>query len=297
MPFAVVGREMASERDLASAAATVVSDRFFEVMGIPLVAGRTFRATDARPDAPAVVVVSRETARRYFGGDPLGALIRLAERDGHPALDATVVGVASDTANPDLDQAIAPMIYLLDAHRPTRRTHLVVRGAAPAALVAPLRTAIRDVDPDVATFQLRTLTDAFADELSSSVLLGALFAAFAVVAVLLAAAGLYAVMAYTVSQRTPEIALRLALGASTSVVAREVVGGTLRLALLGSAFGVAGALALAQTMRTVLYGVTPTDPSTYAAAVLLAIVSATVASLNPMRRAASVDPLQSLRRG
>lgn len=295
--FTIAGRPAATERDMLTTGGAIVSDRFFEVVGIPLVAGRAFTPADARPDAPAVAVVSRETARRYFGGNAVGAIIDLPAQDGAPALAATIVGVSRDTANPDLDRQPEPMLYLLDTHRPSRWTQLVVRSATPAALAAPLRAAIRAVDPDLATFQLRTVTAAFADETSSSVLLGALFAAFAGVAVLLAAAGLYGVMSYAVSQRTPEIAVRLALGASTGAVARDVVGRTVRLALAGSVFGLAGAYALARAMHSMLYGVTPSDPSAYAGAVVLATVSALVASWLPMRRAASVDPIQSLRRG
>lgn len=293
--FTIAGHEAVSDRDRPSAGVVIVSDRFFDVMGIPIVAGRAFTAADARTDASAVAVVSRETARRYFAGDAVGAVVHLPGRDGLPALDATIVGIARDTANPDLDQALPPMLYVLDAHRPARKTLLIVRGEHPAALAAPLRAAIRDVDPDIAIFQLRTVTEAFADELSSSVLLSALFAAFAVVAVLLAAAGLYGVMSYAVSQRTPEIAVRLALGASTGAVARDVVGRTLSLALVGSLFGLAGAFALAQTMQSILYGVTSSDPATYGSAVVLAALSAVVASWIPMRRAAAVDPLTSLR--
>lgn len=293
--FTIAGRPAPTGRDTPTSGGAVVSDRFFEVLGIPLVAGRAFRPADAQRDAPAVAVVSRETARRYFDGEAIGAILHVSAQEGAPAVNATIIGVASDTANPDLDQRLEPMIYLLDAHRPARRTQLVVRGMPAAALATPLRAAIREVDPDLATFQLRTVSAAFADEASSSVLLGALFATFAGVAVLLAAAGLYGVMSYAVSQRTPEIALRLALGASTGAVARDVVGRTVRLALIGSLFGLAGAYGLAQTMRSVLYGVTASDPASYAGAVALAAVSALVASWLPMRRAASVDPIQSLR--
>jgi putative ABC transport system permease protein len=291
----VLGRETVTERDAPSVGLIVVSDRFFEVFGIPVMAGRGFTRADARPEGPAVAVVSDEASRRYFGGDPLGTTIRVPAPNGGAPQDVTVVGVARDTANADLDQALTPVVYMLDAHRPARRAHLVVRGSAPAALAMPLRAAIRDVDPDVAPFQLRTLTEAFADELSSSVLLGALFVAFAGVAVLLAAAGLYGVMSYVVSQRTPEIAVRLALGASTRAIGREVVGRTMRLALIGALAGLAGAYALAQTMGSLLYGVTASDPMTYGGAVLLALASAAVAAWTPMRRAAAVDPLQSLR--
>ena len=225
----------------------------------------------------------------------MGATIRLPATDGRAALDATIIGVARDTANPDLDQAMNPMLFLLDEHRPARATHIILSAAAPARLAADLRQAIRDVDPDLPASQLRTVTEQFADEASSSVLLGSLFAAFAIVAVLLATAGLYGVVSYSVSQRTPEIAVRMALGASAREIARQVVGGSVRLAALGTLLGLAGAFGLAKAMAAILFGVSASDPATYAAAAVVALSAAVVASWIPMRRAATVDPIQSLR--
>jgi putative ABC transport system permease protein len=262
-----------------------------------VIAGRGFEAAD-QSSPRAVAVVSAETARRYWAGgaaEAVGAAIRLPAIDGRPALDASVIGVARDTANPDLDQVMNPMLFLLDEHRPARATHIVLSAEAPARLAADLRRAISDVDPDLPASQLRTVADSFADETSSSRLLGALFAAFAIVAILLATAGLYGVVSYSVSQRTPEIAVRMALGASAREIGRQVVGGSLKLATLGTVLGLAGAFLLARAMAAILFGVSSTDPATYAAAAAVALAAAVVASWIPMRRAATVDPIQSLR--
>ena len=292
----IVGRDATTDRDRPSAGLIVVSPDYFRALGIPIVAGRAFTAADAAGDL-AATVVSQETARRYWGdaATAIGGLIRVAAPADGPALEATVVGVARDAANPLTMLAPEPMVVLLDEHRPMRSTHLVVRGPGAAGLGPALRDALRDAEPDL-PFRLRTVVERFADENSSNQLLSGLFAAFAVVALLLATAGLYGVVSYAVSQRTPEIAVRMALGASRREIARDVVGSSLRLTVIGAVAGLAGALALAQTMTSLLFGVSATDGATYAGAAAVAVVAALVAAWIPMRRAAAIDPIQSLRR-
>jgi putative ABC transport system permease protein len=289
----IVGRHAATERDRPAAALAVVSADYFAVTGIPILAGRAFTAGDEAA-AAATAVVSREAARRFWG-DPAAAVGRQLRvvTPGAAPLAVTVIGVSRDTANPMVVQAPDPMVLLLDAHRPTRDTYLVVRASAPGIGPA-LRTALREIDGDLA-FRLRTVPERFADENSSNALLAGLFAAFALVALLLATAGLYGVVSYAVSQRTAEIAVRLALGASAGTIARDVVGGSLRLALAGAAVGLLGALALARAMASLLFGVTATDGPTYLGAAAVAVAAALVATWVPMRRAAGVDPIQSLR--
>lgn len=293
--FDVAGQEAAS-RERPAAGLIVASTDVFAVTGIPILAGRAFERADAA-SADAVAVVYAETARRYLGGVPqaVGARLRLDGTSGSAPLDVRVIGVARDTANPDLDLAPSPQIVVLDEHRPARRQYLLVRSASAASLATAVRDAFRDVDADLPATDIRTVDAAFAEEVSSSALIGALFAAFGAVAMLLATAGLYGVMAFVVSQRTPEIAVRMALGASRRDVAREVVGRTARMAGLGLALGLAGGLALAQSMTSMLYGISPGDPLTYAGAGVLTIGAALVAAWVPMRRAALVDPIESLR--
>lgn len=294
--FDIAGRSAATDRDRPSTGLVVTSPDFFAVLGIPLAAGRGFEAADA--GGVPVAVISQEAARRYWGGaaQAIGAVVRLPASGGAPPLEASIVGVSRDTADPMLDGPAPPMLFVLDDHRPTRSMTVVVRSATPAALAPALRAAIRDTDADLPAYRLRTVTEGFADETSSNQLLAGIFAAFAVVAVLLAIAGLYGVMAFGVSQRTPEIAVRLALGASTGEIARDVVGRSLRLTAVGAAIGLAGAFALAQTIRSILFGITPADPATYAGAIVVALVGAVLAAWIPMRRAIGVDPISSLRR-
>lgn len=293
--FEIGGRDAVTERDRPTAGLTVTSPDYFTTLGIAMLAGRGFVAGDTA--GAATVVVSAEAARRFWGNPTaaVGARVRLPGGDGRPALDATVIGVARDTVSADFETVREPVLFVLDDHRPVRSTRLVVRSSAPAALAPAVRAALRAIDPDLPAHELQTVSEGFANENSSNTLLSAMFASFALVALLLATAGLYGVISYAVSQRTPEIAVRMALGASRREIARDVVGGSLRLAAIGTAAGLVGAFALAQTMTSLLFGVTATDAPTYLGAAAVAVTAALVATWLPMRRAAGVDPLQSLR--
>ena len=178
-PFDIAGRDSTS-RDRPAAAVVVTTADYFAVVDVPLVAGRGFEAADAA-SSRAVTVLSAESARRYWGeaAKALGAVVRLPAGDGAAAVEATVIGVSRDTANPDVDQAPQPVMYLLDEHRPSRRMVILLRAQSPAALAPALRAAIRDVDPDLPPYQLRTAADGFEDENSSNRLLVGMFAAFA----------------------------------------------------------------------------------------------------------------------
>jgi hypothetical protein len=273
----------------------VVSTGYFDVVGVPMLMGRAFGEQDASSVRP-VAVVSAEAARRYWPspGNPIGSSIRIANTSG-PPLEATVIGVARNVANPIASEPPAPTVYVLDEHRPTRGTNVLVRADAPVTLAGSLRTAISEVDPDLPAFQLRTLVTAHDEENSSNQLLSGMFAAFALIAILLAMAGLYGVMSYAVSQRSGEIAVRIALGAPARSIARQVVGQSVKLAALGTLIGVIGAYGLARAVASLLFGVTPSDPATYLGAVALTLIAALVATWLPMRRAATIDPLESLR--
>lgn len=274
----------------------VTTAGFFRVFQVPIVAGRAFAPGDAATPA-AVTVISAEAARRYWGAEAhaIGAVVQIEMNDAAPAQAATVIGVVGDIANADIDKPPQPTLYVLNAHWPTRRMQVVVHTPAPALLATSLRAAIQEVDPDLALRDLRPVSATFDDGFATGRLLSSMFAAFAIVALLLAVAGLYGVVSYSVSQRTPEIAVRLALGASPGAIARDVIGGSLRLTLAGVAFGVIGAFALARAMSSVLFGVSASDSGTYLGAAAVAVVSAVAASWLPMRRAAQVDPIQSLR--
>ena len=279
-----------------SAGLTVASPDYFAVMGIPILRGRAFTGQDEASPAP-VVLVSRTTAQRYWGEEShaLGAQITLEPSSADAQATATIVGIASDVTNAGFELATRPHIYMLDAHRPTRSFYLIVRAQSPETLAEELRAAVRRVDPDLPTYQLRTVDEAFADEASSNVLLSGMFASFAIVALLLATGGLYGVMSYAVSQRSSEIAIRMSLGASPREVASSVLVRSLSLTGIGVVLGSVAAFGLAQAMRSTLYGIGPADPSTYLSVVAVTGVAALIASWIPMRRAARVDPIQGLR--
>ena len=282
--------------DQPTADLTVASASFFDVMQLAIVAGRGFTATDAVSPAP-VVIISQETARRFFGDAQraLGVQISIHAGDKRSRPPATVIGVASDVRVPGVDGPPRKQLYALDAHESIRSFYLVVRAERPEALAQQVSAAIRDVDADLPIYQLRTLAEAFDDEYSVNRLLSGLFAAFAIVAVSLATVGLYAVMAHAVSQRTREIAVRVALGASSRDVAAGVAGHSLKLAGVGAGIGLAAAFALAQSVRSILYGVGPSDPWTYLSVLVVTAFAAFLASWIPMRRAMAIDPAQGLR--
>jgi putative ABC transport system permease protein len=186
-------------------------------------------------------------------------------------------------------------VYLPLTQRPSRAMALVVRAPRPADLAAAVRAGVRETDAEVPIFQLRTFDEAIKDELSSSRILAAMFAAFAVLALILASTGLYGVISYTVGQRTQEIGVRMALGALPRDIRRLVITQGARLLAIGGAIGLAGAFLVSQTMRSVLYGVTTSDPATYAGVVAAVFASAALAMWVPMRRATRLDPVRSLR--
>ena len=278
----------------------IVSDDYFHALSIPLVAGRAFGARD-RSGSAAVVIVSQATARELWPGlNPLGQQL---ERDGRPH---EVVGVVGDVRGASdrgarggsLQSDPRAAIYLSAEQSPQRAMTVLLRGAGgldPGTLTQLLRGVTRTADPAVPIDQARGLADWLTETAATPRLTTTLAAVFAVIAVLLAAVGLYGVVAHAVGQRTSEIGLRMAVGATSIQVFGLVLRGGLTTAVLGAGMGMAGALLVSQALRTVLFGVQPDDPMTFGvAAVLLTLVSSTACCL-PAWRAARVDPLVALR--
>jgi putative ABC transport system permease protein len=285
----------------------VVAGDYFQALGIR-VRGRAFtEADDLR--APMVAIVNRELARRYFPGeDPIGKEIAVnAPPELAPAglfppdyrpQRATVVGVADDVRYAALNRAPGPLVYMTYAQgaEGSSSMFLAVRAESdPVALIAPLRELVRRIDPDqaigtVSTFEAR-LSRAVAQPRLQTGLLGV----FAAMAVLLAAIGIYGVMAVAVVQRTKEIGIRMALGAMRRDVLALVVRQGFALAAAGLAIGVAGALALTRVLRSLLFSVSATDPAVFAGIVALLALIALLACYLPARRAARVDPMVALR--
>jgi putative ABC transport system permease protein len=275
----------------------LVGGDYFRAIGIPLVRGRFFDERDSET-APHVVVVSQSLARHYWPTEKaLGK--RLKPGFSNDAW-CTVVGVVGDTKQDGLGRAPSPALYLSYAQAPAtflmQDITLVLRsGADPLSLVAAARGAVQAVDPDLPVFDVATMGQLVHHSVSASRFNFALLGVFAMLALVLAAVGIYGVMSYAVAQRTHEIGVRVALGAEASDIIRQVVRQGMLPAVIGIATGTAGAWGMTRFLSSLLFGVRPTDPVTFTLVpVLLAAVGA-LACLLPARRATKVDPVVALR--
>ena len=279
----------------------VVSPAYFRVLQLPLRQGRTFTEADTATSA-GVVLIDETLARQYFPGqNAVGKRVRLG--------DATttwleIVGVVADSKSNGLEAASLPGIYIPFQQRQAtlteslvgRRMTLLVRTATdPLQYVPALRQALREIEPNQAVTNIQPLDEVLTESIGPQRFRTVLLSLFALVAVLLAGLGIYGVMSYTVSQRTREIGIRIALGAETRDVLRLVLLQGLTLALPGVAFGVTTSLALTRLMKSLLFGVSATDPLTFLGITLLLIGVTLLACWIPARRAMKVDPLIALR--
>jgi putative ABC transport system permease protein len=293
--FAVEGRTLPDPKATPDADYRTVTPGYFRLMGIPLRGGRDFTEQDDSTSS-AVVIISATAARRFWpGADPVGARIRLGDVLRGPV--AEVVGVVGDVRHLSLEAPeYRPMLYL-PLRRTGQRSMSVLIGAArePTALVQGMRRELYALDPNQPVSAVRTLDGVVAGAFSQRRFNVVVLGLFAFAALVLAAIGLYGVMAYAVTQRTHEIGVRLALGAGRRTVVAMVMGELLRLVLVGVLLGLGGALLLGRTLASLLFEVKPRDPASLiiAAAVLLGV--ALVGSYLPARRAARVDPLTALR--
>jgi predicted permease len=277
----------------------VASDGALEALGERLVRGRSFAASDGA-DGLQVALVNETMARAYWPGqDPIGGRIRMGSPD-RPWI--TVVGVVADVRHNGVTVPIKEKFYRPHAqfHRSTgfavRNMNLLLRGEGdPRALAAPLRALVRELDPSLPLAGVRPMSDVVAGALATPRLAGWLLALFAGLALALSAVGIYGLLAYLVSQRRTEMGIRIAIGAPRASVLWLVLGQGLRLAGAGLALGMAAALALTRLLASLLHGVEPRDPATFAAAPLALLAAALLASYLPARRATRVDPSVVLR--
>jgi len=282
-------RNMASNRS--------ASPGYLETLGVPLISGRFIDARDAA-DAPPTVVINESLARAQWGEqDPLGKSLSMGPGDG-PYV--TVVGVVGDMRQMGLDVPAEPELYVpLDqvggaAFMAPRQ--LIVRTAGdPLALASELRSAVWAVDPTQPVSNVRAMSDVLDAELANRNTQLTLTGAFAAIALVLAAVGLYGVLSYTVSQSTNEIGLRMALGAEPQTVVGAVVRSALGTAVLGIGVGLVAAYALTRTIASFLYGVSPTDPATAIAVAGVLLLVTGIAAFVPALRAARVNPMTALR--
>jgi predicted permease len=266
-----------------------VGPRYFETLSIPLLRGRDFTAAD-REGTPAVVIVNQTFAETYFGAaDPLGQPI---ETGGEA--DAEIVGVVGNSKLDTIGEAPKSVLYYPFAQRPRRLTVIARTGGDPAAALPALRRAMTEVDASAGA-SVATLRDAASTELNMRRIGTQFVGAIGVLGLLLTGIGLYGVVSYLVASRTAELGIRIALGATTGRLHREVLGNAARLVGGGIALGVPAAMLIAWALKTFLAGLNPLDPVAFAAAAGIMVIVALAASYLPARRVARVDPLKALR--
>jgi len=265
---------------------------YFAAMGIPVLRGRAFDASDG-PNAPPVVVINQTMARQLFPNeDPVGKRVRMTVSSAW----TTIVGVIGDVRHSGLETPPAPEMYVPSLQGPPTNPFIVIRTAGdPAALTTAVRGVVQAVDPGIAAYDIRPMTQVRSEAVSQRRFVLLLVAAFGVLALIMAAVGVYGVMALIVSERTAEIGIRLALGAQPSSVLRLMVLQGLALAATGVALGVTASLALSPLLRAQLYGVDALDPPTLAAVPGVLLVVAALACVLPARRAMRIDPVNALR--
>jgi putative ABC transport system permease protein len=267
-----------------------VTPGYFEALGIRVRRGRLFTAADHR-DAPPVIVINETLARRSFRDeDPIGL---------HTSR-GTIVGVVSDVRQVNLDRFALPELYYPIAQNWSQVSELgmslVVRARErPEALVEPVRAVVRRVNANYAVFDVKTMDRVIADSLSDFTLYLSLIGSLAALGLLLAMTGTYGVISYIATSRIREFAIRIALGADTARVTRFVVGQGLRMAAIGLALGLCGALAATGLLRDLPVNVRPPDVITMAPVAVIVCVVAAIACLLPARRAAGADPMSALR--
>jgi predicted permease len=274
-----------------------VSGDYFTALGIPLVAGRTFGAQDME-SSPRVAIVDTLFVEKHFPGqNPLGK--RFAYGDKPPDRESDwmqIVGVAGHIRNFGLRASTREQTYVAFTQtKPTGGTFALHTGRDPAALIPALRGAMHEVADDLPIFNFRTMDDRFASSISTERLTLLLLGVFAALALVLAGVGLYGVLSYTAGQRTREIGIRMALGATPSSIVDLIVTQGLRLAGLGLLLGLGAALGLARSLRSLLYEVSPFDPVSFAGVALTLVAIGALACWLPARRATSVNPMEALR--
>jgi putative ABC transport system permease protein len=292
------GRE-ATAANFVNSTLRVITPTFFATMGVPIVKGRNFDAGDRAEGRRVMIVSARLAAVAFPGQDPIGKRISCCE-PGPNGLKV-IIGVAGDILSRGPAVAPRPEFYLPIAQAPDavwnwfRTLYVVVRTTGdPAALVKPLNAAVMRVDRDLPLFDVRTMEQRLAGSLATARFNTLLLTLLGGIGLLLAAGGIYGVIAYFVTQRTQEIGVRIALGATRGDVVRLILGQAMRPVVIGAVVGVAAALASSQVLASQLFQVSRTDPLKIAAVVATLIGVALVASAVPARRAASVDPTRAL---
>ena len=294
LTFDIEGRPPFPRGEEPEARLRLASPDYFRTMNTPLLRGRPFLESDTA-QSPQVLLINETFARRFFPNeDPIGKRVMIGEPDSAPR---EIVGITGNMRDESLDAELLPEFYTAYAQNPTRRMNLVVRAAAgdPASMTGAVRGVIREMDSEQTIWRTQTMDELLARSVAGRRFSMLLLGVFAGVALVLAALGIYGVMAYSVTRRTHEIGIRIALGARTGDVLKLVVGQGMLLAGIGLALGLIAAFAVTRVLAGLLYGVSATDPLTYASITLLLACIAFLSCYIPARRATKVDPMVALR--
>jgi predicted permease len=293
-PIAVEGQPQVPMSEQPEVAARVVEPGFIATMRIPLLQGRQLSSSDV-VDRPAVIVVSESMAKRFWPGqNPIGKRLTMSFS---PEESREVVGVVGDVKGDGLD-VLEPVatLYVPLAQQPSPYMSLVVRTSSPPnMLISAISNAVHEVDREQPVVGVITMDDILADSLSHQRFNMLLLSAFSGLALLLAAIGIYSVLAYSVRRRMSEIGVRMALGAQRGDILSMILGQGTKLVLIGAGIGIAAAFGLTRLMASQLFGVTATDPLTFLSVSALIILVALAACYIPARRATRVDPIVALR--
>jgi predicted permease len=291
----VEGRKIESRFELASIGVEPVGPRYFETIETPVLLGRDFTAND-RVRAVKVAAINQTAARFYFGdANPIGRRISMPGYRGDPSW-LEIIAVVQDAKYHDLREQPLPMVYISQFQYPEAFVVFEIRTAIqPAYAATAVTNAVKAIDPRLPVFGVKTLNDQLDDSLIDERLVASLSSAFGALALLVAAIGLYGLMAYAVNRRTNEIGIRMALGAKPAKIAGMVLRETLFLVGIGLAIGIPAAMIASRLITSQLYGLKPSDPATILLASLLTATIAALAGYLPARRAARVDPMIALR--
>src|SRR5580704_3965728 len=280
------------------AAGRSVSPGYFQAMGTPFVAGRDFTEAENRIDAPCVRIVNQAMARLYWPGED--AVGRQLPGVCPKRASAAIVGVVGDSKQDSVESQAKPELYEPYAQHPFASflvTFAIRTASDPLDVAMAVRQAVHQVDNDQPVIQLRSMQEVISESIRRQHVSASLLGIFAAIALVLAAVGIYGVISYSISRRTHELGIRSALGATRRDVLELVLRDGLRLTLIGVVAGIILAFGLTRTLRSLLFGVTSTDPVTFAGMVVLLVTTALLACYIPARRATNVDPMAALRYG
>ncbi|HKP87944.1 MAG TPA: ABC transporter permease [Blastocatellia bacterium] len=294
--FTIEGRPVFTGAESIEVPLDAVTTHYFKTMGIPLLKGREFDDRD-RIGSPLVGIINETFERRFFEGeDPIGKRYIYGQPDGDNPPWITIVGVVADVRRTGFDREVRAETFLPQNQQPDNTLTIVARTASnPASFANALRNQVWEIDKDQSVFNIKTMDETLSEMTSERRFNMLLFSLFAAVALILAAVGIYGVMSYAVTQRTHEIGIRIALGAEGADVLKLIVGQAMRLAFIGVAIGLVAAFFVMRLMSSLLYGVSATDPLTFALISLVLVAVALVACAIPASKATKVDPMIALR--